>query len=964
MKPSQQQSKGRQRLAPAGAAWLGLAPLAALLLAGGCSPLRLLKPNERLLTKITVQSHDLTPAQQERLLTLVQQKPNRNLPLPKLAIYQLGHSFYDSARIERRLATIQARFAEQLAAAGTDSAKIGKLAGRRDRLLTRKRTALEKGNAIMRLGEPPVIYDATLSHRTIDQLTTYLHSQGYFRATASYTDSARAAEPLIGGVLRALGLRHRPRTYVPLRDSAGQHLHRRVAVTYSVQEGLGFRLGQLARSIPDSGVAQVVRRGQGATLLHPGDAYNEDLIGQERQRLETLLKNSGYYDFRTQFITLEADTSFEKGQVRLKLLVGTPPGGHHRYALRQVVVLTDAGRAQALRAATGDTTRLRRRRGLPPTGGATPRDTTATTRPLAPGSTGRISTANMPAGVTPAAVSDSLSARRLRGAAGRLAPRDTVREDSVAFASRGPLQFSARVLARQITLRPGQLYNQDRTQRTQRLLSNLDMFRFNTVSYRKVAALARDSAAEALPDSTGRPVLQALPRAPTPPAPPHYLDALITASPSPRFSETAEFGGTYVAGLPGPFGNLRLKWRNPFGGAEVLELSGRVGLEGQLVRAGESTQTLADAQYTTQLGATAALIVPQFLVPFRAGNFLRDDQPRTRFALSYTYTRTPYYTRTNAEFTFDYLWQTSAYQQYVFTPVDIGLVNTPYVSDFYRGLLENLRTTQGSPLYQSFRSVYEPSFSFTSIYNSNDLNQTRNAHYLRLFAEVGGLTRGLYSNESWFARTGVAVYNFAKISADYRRYYKLSPQTYFAWRLNGGVAHALTRTPDPDQPGTERFTIPYDKYFFVGGSNSVRAWSPRRLGTGSYATRFTTGDAAGQRDYYTEQPGELLLEGSAECRFPVYSFIKGALFTDFGNVWTLQPDTNRPGAEFRFDRFARQFAVGSGLGIRLDFTFLILRFDIATKVYDPTDDEPWLIRRALRQTTNQTVVNIGIGYPF
>ena len=937
-----------------------LAALALVALAGllavGCSPLRLLGPKERLLTKVSVQSQGLSAAQQERMLTLVQQKPNRNIPLPKLAIYQLGHSFYDSARIDRKVAGIREKYAAAITAAGTDSAQLGRLAARRDRRLGRKQTALEKGNAIMRLGEPPVIYDPALSRSTVNQLTTYLRSQGYFRATASYTDSARVGEGLIGSTLRTVGLRHRPAHYVPLRDSAGKRLHRRVAVTYTVQEGLGFRLGALTRSIADSGVANLEARTRPGTVLHPGDAYNEDFIGQERTRLENLLKNSGYYDFRAQFISFEADTSFEKGQVRLKMLVASPPGGHRRYQLRQVVMLTDAGRNLALRAATGDTARRQR----PPL--AT--DTTAAGRALGTGSTGRISTANLPAGITPAAVADSLAARRLRQTGGRrLAARDTLRLDSVNFASRGPLRFSARVLVRQITLRPGQYYNVDRTQRTQRLLSNLDMFQFNTVSYRKVAPPVPDSLQTgAGTDSTQRPVLGQLPQVLPRPASGNYLDAVITTSPSPRFSETAEFGGTYVADKLGPFGNLRLKWRNPFGGAEILELSGRVGFEGQLAQLGQSS-TSTDAVYTTQYGLTLALVVPQFLVPFRLGNFLRDAQPRTRFAISDTYTRTPYYSRTNAEFTFDYLWQTSAYQQYVFTPFDAGLVSANVFSQFYRDRLDSLRDFQGSPLYRSFQSIYEPSFSFTSVYNSNDLNQTRNAHYLRLFAEVGGLTRGLY--RSWLENQGLQVYNFARLSVDYRRYYKLTPLTYLAWRLNGGLAHALTLTPDPSTG--DSYIIPYDKYYFAGGSNSVRAWTARRLGTGSYATTFSkvAGAQAGKRDYYTEQPGEVLLEGSLEYRFPVYSFIKGALFTDFGNVWTTQSDDDRPGAEFRLDRFYRQFAVGSGFGIRMDFTFLILRFDVATKVYDPTaTDDPWRIKRALRETTNQTIVNIGIGYPF
>jgi outer membrane translocation and assembly module TamA len=926
----------------------GLCLLALLLgLAVGCSPLRLLAPNQRLLTEVEVESHDLSPAQQERLLTLVQQKPNRNLPIPRLAVYQFGHSFYDSASIRRKIESIRTKYTGELQAAGTDTAKVGKLTARRDRRLARKQTALEKGNAIMRLGEPPVIYDPELSRRTVDQLATYLRSQGFFRTHVTYTDSARSKRSLVDATLRALQLRKKPVHAVPLRDSAGQRLHRRVTVTYQVQEGPSFTLSQFTRSIPDSGVARVVAANQGGSLLHVGGAYNEDLIGQERQRIEGLLKNAGYYDFRSQFITLEADTSFEKEKVRLRLLIASPPGGHRRYRLRQVTMIADANQNRVLRGIAGDTTRVQRRlRTGRPTAKALSPDSAATESTM-----GRISTANMPAGVTPAAVSDSLTARR-RGRP-RLAPRDTVRLDSVAFASRGPLPIKPSILIRQITLRPGQIYNLNRTQRTTRQLSNLDMYRFNNVVYSKVGT----------PVSTSLDTLAA-----TPSATDYYLDALVTASPSPRFAETTEFGGTYVANKVGPFANLRLKWRNPFHGAEVLELSARVGFEGQYARLGE-TNLSNGSQYVVQYGVTAALLVPKFVVPFGLGNFLRSYQPRTRFSLSDTYSSTPFYTRTNAELTFDYLWQTSPYHQFIFTPFDIALVNTPRIVPEYQDLLNDLRINQGSPLYQSFRSIYEPSLNFTSVYNSNDINQTHSAKYLRLFAEVGGLTRGLYQNKSWFEDTGLRVYNFAKIAVDYRRYYKLSSQTYLAWRLNGGVAHALTKSPDIDGKLPERYVIPYDKYFFAGGSNSVRAWSPRRLGTGTYATtqpEIVGGVLTGNRvrDYITEQPGELLLEGSVEYRFPVYSFIRGALFTDFGNVWTLQPDQTRPGAEFRVNSFAKQFAVGSGIGIRLDFTFLILRFDIATKVYDPTTPEGWVIRNALQHTKNQTALNVGIGYPF
>ncbi len=952
---SQQQSNGRRGAGPL-AAVLTKGLLLGLLggaLAMGCSPLRLLRPGQALLSKVTVRSEGLSSAQQERLLTLVQQMPNRSLPLPKLAIYQLGHGFYDSARVRRQAVAIQTKYAARLTAQPPpDSASRARLLARRDHLLARRRKTLEKGNAIMRLGEAPVLYDSALSRRTVSQLTTYLRAQGFFRARVAYA-YADSGSVRRGPLLPAGGTDPAPSLPPP----------RRVAVTYTVRQGPAFTLSQLPRALPDSGVARVVAAAAPDTRLRRGEPYNEDLIGQERTRLETALKNAGYYDFRAQYITFEADTSFERGQVRLRLLVADAPGGHRAYRLRQVLLVADAGRDRAA--------------GRVVTGRTSPRDTLhrAGTSPAAPtdasgnqtNGPGRLSTASLPAGITAAAVADTLAARRQRREVRRPAvPRDTVRFDSLRFASRGPLAFSPRVLARQVALRPGQLFSLSRTQRTQRQLSNLDMFRFNTVSYRKVDGTGEGEISESpTPDSTQRRPMGL-------PGVPGLLDALITSSPSPRFAETTEIGGTFVANLVGPFANLRLKWRNPFGGAEVLEISGRAGLEGQLSQLDDGT-TIAST-YTVQYGATAALVVPQFLLPFRLGSFLQDDQPRTRFALSTTYTRSAYFTRANTQFTLDYLWQPSAFQQYAFTPVTVGVVSTPVVSAFYQGRLDEYRR-QGSPLYLSFRPIFQPSISFTSTYNSNDLNETRTARYLRWFVEVGGLTRGLYRDASWFTNRQLSVYNFAKLSVDYRRYYRLSPSTYLAWRLNGGLAHALTRSPDPDarlgQAATERYIIPYDKYLFAGGSNSVRAWAPRRLGTGTFATQLPLG---GGRDYNTEQPGEVLLEGSVEYRFPVYSFIKGALFTDFGNVWTLQPDpapaaggppdAQRQGVEFRVGSFARQLAVASGLGVRLDFNFLILRFDFATKVYDPTDDEPWLLRRALRQTTNQTVINVGLGYPF
>lgn len=814
-------------------------------------------------------------AEQDRLLALAQQKPNTRFPLPKLAIYQLGNRFYDSGAIKKSMAAIRQDFERRRLAAGADSAQLGKLLARRERRLNRKQLALDKGNAIMRLGEPPVVYDSASTRRSVEQMTTFLRSQGYFRARVVATDTARYRHDFL---LRALARLH------PGGDSADRaKRYRRVTVTYRVREGAPFVYSQLTQSIPDSGVAAVVRQGQGASLLRVGDRYNEDLIGQERNRLEGLLKSAGYYDFRQPYITLEADTSYQPFTVRLRTLIANPgpgPGqGHRVYRLRRVSVITDAGVGRSLRAAAGDT--LRR------------------------------------AGAGPA--------QGVAGPGPRLGPRpDTAVVDSVRFAAFRQ-RYSPRLLAGKVALRPGQLYSLPRTLLTQRQFADLDMFRFNAVSYRKVAA-----------DSTGATGL---------------LDAVLTAAPAPKFQETTEFGGTYVANLPGPFVNVRLKTRNPFGGAEVLELGVRVGFEGQFNRI-----TGLD-EYTTLFGGTAALVLPQFLVPFRPGRYFARYNPKTRFSLSDTYVSRPEYTRTNVELTYDYIWQRSAFHQFVVSPVVMNVVNTTAISPGFQHRLDSLRDYYGSPLFRSFVRLYEPSMSATSLYNSNDFNETREARYLRLYVEVGGLTRGLYRHASWY-NPDVAVYNFAKATADYRRYHKLSPNNFLVYRFNTGLVHALT-------PTDGAYTVAYDKYLFAGGSNSVRAWRPRRLGIGGYAPTATRPDGSAA-NYTPEQPGELLLEGSVEYRFPVYSFVKGALFTDYGNVWTLSPDPQRPGAEFAFNSFYRQFAVGSGVGLRFDFTFLILRLDVAAKVYDPTAPAAarWAIRRFYKDPEHEPAFNLGIGYPF
>ncbi|MBG8554780.1 translocation and assembly module lipoprotein TamL [Hymenobacter guriensis] len=815
----------------------------------GCSPTRLLAPGQTLLYRARLQGAREVNA--DRLEALYQQKPNTRFPLPKLAIYQLGQYFYNPERLQRQLEEERTRYDSLIRLAGRDSVTVGNLLLKREKHTQRHQLVLSKGNALMRIGEAPVVYDSALTARTVEQLGIFLRSQGYFRS------QARAEQTV--------------------RD-------RRVSVTYHVVENAPFRYAQLDYHIGDTLVAGVVLAGNKNSLLHLGDRYNEEIIGLERARLETLLKNAGYYDFRQQYVSLEADTSFAPGTVRLRTIVANPgPGERHRvYTIRRVNVFTDAG-----------TTRF---------------------------------------GVK----------------------RDTVRRDSISFLAYRH-RYSSKVLNQRVEVRPGARYSLSNTQTTQRQLADLDMFRFNNVVYQKVAGDSASGLAR--------------------------LDANIYASPLKKFQETTELGATYSAEQLGPFANVRVKTRNLFGGAEILEVSVRAGLEGQY------RQTVAPGQdntfLTTQLGGNVSLILPQFLVPWRTNRFLTRYNPKTRISTSYTYVKRPDYTRTNLEGSYDYIWQRNAYQQYVVTPLNVSLINTSKLDSAFREYLKTL--ANNGALLRSFSRQLVPSASATSLYNSNDFNQTRNARYFRVTAEIGGLGRSLYTrpdpSTGELELAGISVLDYARFNADYRRYYRLTPATYLAWRLNGGVAHALTRTNFiTDGRASASYAIPYDKNFFAGGGSSLRAWRPRRLGPGSYFAPQTDKsgnplyDSRGKliQDENVEQPGELLLEGSVEYRFPIYDYIHGAFFTDFGNVWSLRTDDPREGANFAVNRFYREIAVGSGLGLRFDFTFLIIRLDVAAKVYDPTalPGDRWALgrfalwRNDAKPWLNTPTVNVGIGYPF
>ncbi len=485
-------------------------------------------------------------------------------------------------------------------------------------------------------------------------------------------------------------------------------------------------------------------------------------------------------------------------------------------------------------------------------------------------------------------------------------------------------KYSKRVLNNKVQLRPNEYYSQEHEAQTQRSLTQLNMFRFVNMRH----------------DTTGGKFV-----------------TTIFANSHTKYNLSLEGGiGVNVSQvIPGPFFSVSLLNRNTFGGGELLEFNGRGAIEYQAAIQGLSVD-LNQALRTQQFNFSTNLTLPQFVFPFskriqkRFGKF----NARTQFQIGYANTDRPEYTRTNGEFAMRYNWNKIPYKTYQIDAINILLTNTTRINSAFLENLEEL-AANGNNLIFNFSRSLTTTVGGSYTYNDN-LFDRKTARYFRQFAEYGGtflsLTNRNQLDSADILSDTLTFYRFFRTDTDFRYYQPIGKKSVFAYRARLGVA----------KPFGRESILPYERYFFVGGGNSLRAWRPRRLGPGSYSPRL----ANGEYDSRFEQPGELLLELSFEWRRDLMKYVETAIFFDAGNVWMISDDKARPNSEFEFDRFWKEIALNTGLGFQLDFSFLIIRADVGIRLYDPTLplSERWVGNKLIQSPFQNSAVNIAIGYPF
>ncbi|WP_051313097.1 BamA/TamA family outer membrane protein [Sporocytophaga myxococcoides] len=481
-------------------------------------------------------------------------------------------------------------------------------------------------------------------------------------------------------------------------------------------------------------------------------------------------------------------------------------------------------------------------------------------------------------------------------------------------------RFSKKLLNSKMSFHPGDLYNQSKIQITQRQLGSMDMYRFVNINFEK----NKDSA--------------------------QTLTAFINTSPLQKYQLTQEYGvNVGQAFYPGPFGNITIRARNFLKGYEVYETSFRYSIDAQYGFS-DSTGVFRTQEY----GVNTSVAFPQIFIPTQLRFKFKEYAPRTKLLTGYNFVMRPEYTRQTIRGALTYSWMPSIFKQYNVSPIDINIINSVKSTNFTNYLAK--LDSSGNKLSVSFRPAFVTSFNAYFVYNNSEFGKIKKSKYFKPFVEIGGLIPALL-RQTDSTLFGLQYFEFIRLNSDLRFYRPVGKFNVIATRINAGIAR-----PFGNSAKNGNFVLPYEKYFFAGGSNSIRAWRPRRLGPGSWKDPIN--------GYKFEQPGEILLEASLEYRFNIFSFFDGAVFADAGNTWTFNYDETRPGSQFKLDSFYKQIALGIGYGIRLNFSFLILRFDIGSKIYDPGEPEgkrfigPKLIKYPPFGISNQTALNIGIGYPF
>ena len=494
---------------------------------------------------------------------------------------------------------------------------------------------------------------------------------------------------------------------------------------------------------------------------------------------------------------------------------------------------------------------------------------------------------------------------------------DTLYYKGYYFLYKNKIKFKPNVLINSTYITPGELYDITKVEKTQTLITELNLFRYISIKFSELQNTV---------DKDGDKLIK----------------CYIQLTPSKPQSYALEIEGTNSSGNLGAAGNIKYQHKNILRGAEIFNSRLRLAYQNQSSRGDKTNFNIIE------VGFDAGMTFPKFLIPFRIEGFRRRYNPRSSVSVGVNYQQRPDYTRTIANSKLSYDWKSSQKISHIFSILDFNLVWVPFISDDFWDYIKD------TYMRYSYEDHLILNTNYTFQYNGQNLSNKHNFWYIKSYFESSGnLVDGLVKlftkgvpEDGYYKLMGIRYAQYVKTDYDIRFHHIVDKKNAFAYRLFIGVGY----------PYGNLNVLPFEKMYFSGGANSIRAWPVRGLGPGEFKED--------QLDYYN-QTADIKLEFNAEYRFKLLWIIEGALFADMGNIWSIRPESAPEGGLFKFNEFYKQIAVGLGTGLRFDFGYFVFRLDVGIKTIDPSMPlgHRWVLGTNPLDW-NDLGFNFAIGYPF
>ena len=424
----------------------------------------------------------------------------------------------------------------------------------------------------------------------------------------------------------------------------------------------------------------------------------------------------------------------------------------------------------------------------------------------------------------------------------------------------------------------------------------------------------------------------------------NLLDCHIQISTNKPSTISFQPEGTNTAGDLGAAASITYTNRNLFHGSEQLSIEFRgayeaiTGLEGY-----------QDQNYT-EFSVETKLVFPRFLAPFLSKSFRRRQTASSEWAVSWNFQNRPEFHRRVFSSAWRYRWSEPKHHlNYRFDLLDLNYVYMPWISStFKRDYLDNAEN-RNAILRYNYEDIFIMKAGFTVSY-TDGVDAVR-ANFESAGNLLNGVSKGFgFKTNSQGQHTlfNIAYAQYVKLDFDYTHLFQFDKRNALALHAGLGVAY----------PYGNSTVLPFEKRYFSGGANSVRGWSVRELGPGKF--KGTDG-----RIDFINQTGDVKLDLNAEYRSSLFWKLQGALFIDAGNIWTLRNYAEQPGGQFKFTEFYKQIAASYGMGLRLNFDYFILRFDVGMKAINPayeSEKEHWPIFHP--KLSRDFDFHFAVGLPF